>query len=724
MDSTKWTGQHNKQRVRKLELAYRITQNHYNKKAISIQAKIRHYNTVIKPEATHGSKCLTVNKKELRELEKYRNITDTVRRRRLKFYGHLKRMNENRLTKKIFNYIAKLKCTTGRMVETRKDVVKVGITEELFNNRENMRRLIDSARFPEDRPKPRPEIVWAEEQRRAVGEEMRRLWEGGKEEDEPEEGAFPFLSAWAGRALALSLSLSLSLSLYIYIIYIHTHTHTHTYIHVSGFSHAGIVPDDAAGRRVFSGISRFPRPFVPALHHNHLVPPSSALKTSMIRAVQISSLARRPVIGRALCGGLLPRLMSDIAVTSGHRMGAVNRGGVAISRLACEGARRQTLEARDAPPIVAMWLRRDVSGRASSQLPPPPPRTTSVGGFTVRGISLLLHAYPATVRRAVFHAVERTSVNDGAIAGLGCESIVQRRNDRAGETETIVRHDSHVRKSACSDLAGIEPGLPWWEASRLTAQPPRPRGSFALVFIDYVLISTILLNSTLASYQTRQLASNEFAALSYPHKARASGIQNMCTVEMANGTTARRQQMATPLATIRKYCDESCQSCAMNLQQAAFLLAALNLAADSSPVKREHCTPVGSLARSGDSAVYIDSRLLSTFYEALLKIYFQDIPPPRIKGQRTAFLRTRFAKKLRIYYRCRGSFYRSRVSLSQTRGIELMQEPCRTMPLVGGFPRGSPVSPALEFQRCLVPTSRLKIWVLRAAHISSLTHTC
>ncbi|KAJ8872437.1 hypothetical protein PR048_026041 [Dryococelus australis] len=33
-----------------------------------------------------------------------------------------------------------------------------------------------------------------------------------------------------------------------------------------------------------------------------------------------------------------------------------------------------------------------------------------------------------------------------------------------------------------------------------------------------------------------------------------------------------------------------------------------------------------------------------------------------------------------------------------------MWESCRTMPLVGGFPRGSPVSPALSFQRCSVLT--------------------
>ncbi|KAJ8875080.1 hypothetical protein PR048_022971 [Dryococelus australis] len=37
----------------------------------------------------------------------------------------------------------------------------------------------------------------------------------------------------------------------------------------SGFSHVGIVSDDAFSRRVFSGISRFPSPFIPELLHTH-----------------------------------------------------------------------------------------------------------------------------------------------------------------------------------------------------------------------------------------------------------------------------------------------------------------------------------------------------------------------------------------------------------------------------------------------------------------------
>ncbi|KAJ8866638.1 hypothetical protein PR048_032498 [Dryococelus australis] len=56
---------------------------------------------------------------------------------------------------------------------------------------------------------------------------------------------------------------------------------------------AGSLPDfhtdDAAGQQVFSEISRFPRPCIPALLHAHLTSPSSAFKTSMFRSVQISS---------------------------------------------------------------------------------------------------------------------------------------------------------------------------------------------------------------------------------------------------------------------------------------------------------------------------------------------------------------------------------------------------------------------------------------------------
>ncbi|KAJ8883244.1 hypothetical protein PR048_015084 [Dryococelus australis] len=46
-----------------------------------------------------------------------------------------------------------------------------------------------------------------------------------------------------------------------------------------GISQVGIVPDDAAGRRVFSAISRLPCTCIPTLLHSHLISPPSALKS-------------------------------------------------------------------------------------------------------------------------------------------------------------------------------------------------------------------------------------------------------------------------------------------------------------------------------------------------------------------------------------------------------------------------------------------------------------
>ncbi|KAJ8884562.1 hypothetical protein PR048_016419 [Dryococelus australis] len=57
-----------------------------------------------------------------------------------------------------------------------------------------------------------------------------------------------------------------------------------------GFSQVRIVLGDDAGRRVFSGISCFPRPGIPELLHSHLASPSSVLNTSLLRAARISQL--------------------------------------------------------------------------------------------------------------------------------------------------------------------------------------------------------------------------------------------------------------------------------------------------------------------------------------------------------------------------------------------------------------------------------------------------
>ncbi|KAJ8880942.1 hypothetical protein PR048_017415 [Dryococelus australis] len=60
-----------------------------------------------------------------------------------------------------------------------------------------------------------------------------------------------------------------------------------------GLSHEGIVPNDATGRRVFSGISHFPPPFIPALLHSHLNHPHwFSLKTRLSGFVCTVSVRR------------------------------------------------------------------------------------------------------------------------------------------------------------------------------------------------------------------------------------------------------------------------------------------------------------------------------------------------------------------------------------------------------------------------------------------------
>ncbi|KAJ8873917.1 hypothetical protein PR048_024753 [Dryococelus australis] len=62
---------------------------------------------------------------------------------------------------------------------------------------------------------------------------------------------------------------------------------------IPGFSHVGFVPDDATGRRVFSEISRFLPPFHSSAALYSPQSPSSALKTSLLKAARISSLHER-----------------------------------------------------------------------------------------------------------------------------------------------------------------------------------------------------------------------------------------------------------------------------------------------------------------------------------------------------------------------------------------------------------------------------------------------
>ncbi|KAJ8880050.1 hypothetical protein PR048_020673 [Dryococelus australis] len=86
---------------------------------------------------------------------------------------------------------------------------------------------------------------------------------------------------------------------------------------------------------------------------------------------------------------------------------------------------------------------------------PFPPGFSGISRFPRPCIRALLRTHPASPSSAL-----KTS--------MGTED--PRENP---PTNGIVRHESHMRKSRVI-RPGIELGSPWWEASRLTAQPPWP----------------------------------------------------------------------------------------------------------------------------------------------------------------------------------------------------------------------------------------------------------
>ncbi|KAJ8888859.1 hypothetical protein PR048_008353 [Dryococelus australis] len=101
-----------------------------------------------------------------------------------------------------------------------------------------------------------------------------------------------------------------------------------------GFSRVGIVADDAAGRRVFSGIFRFPGPLIPALLHPHLASPSSQNLDGPIPAFTWSDFAKPWKTEIRMAGpGIVPTApprslhLSTMAADLGSRFRTVSFGG-------------------------------------------------------------------------------------------------------------------------------------------------------------------------------------------------------------------------------------------------------------------------------------------------------------------------------------------------------------------------------------------------------------
>ncbi|KAJ8897959.1 hypothetical protein PR048_003317 [Dryococelus australis] len=164
-----------------------------------------------------------------------------------------------------------------------------------------------------------------------------------------------------------------------------------------GPSHVGIAPHDAAGRQIFSGISRFLRTCIPALLHTHLVSPSSALKTSMLRGAQISPLStphltvKRGEYGAApICKGGkkrdIPQKTRGPAASSGRNHTCENLGATpsgiepgSHSGTLLQGGSRSTLTRPD-PVYTIVYITRVCrlsTSTGESRLPAFPTRVRS-----------------------------------------------------------------------------------------------------------------------------------------------------------------------------------------------------------------------------------------------------------------------------------------------------------------------------------------------------------
>lgn len=195
----------NEQRIAKLQTAYRLTWAHYNKKCISIDAKLRHYTTVILPEATYAAETMVIEghskikdiekqeRKILRKIygavnnngiwmkrpqtelyQKIHTITEEIRKRRAQFYTHIYRMENSRTAKKLLNIITKSKCGTEWLTEVQKDLQHINIKN--LEDRTECRNKIKNVKF-EQRSSRQPGKKWTAERKKEHSERMKKFWE-------------------------------------------------------------------------------------------------------------------------------------------------------------------------------------------------------------------------------------------------------------------------------------------------------------------------------------------------------------------------------------------------------------------------------------------------------------------------------------------------------------------------------------------------------------------
>lgn len=200
------------ERARKMETAFRLCQNTYKSKSLSYQAKFKHYSTVVKPECLYAAETIAtkglsdLEKKERRFLRKilgpkkstdkftfrmrpnkelyqrFENITTTIKKRRLTFYGHIKRMGSERLTNRILTFQENRKTQVPWVKEVHRDLEKCGITADDIRNRKIFRQIVAEVKDLADEKTKKNRVFSAEERERA-SQRMKEYWRKRKEKE-------------------------------------------------------------------------------------------------------------------------------------------------------------------------------------------------------------------------------------------------------------------------------------------------------------------------------------------------------------------------------------------------------------------------------------------------------------------------------------------------------------------------------------------------------------
>ncbi|KAJ8882496.1 hypothetical protein PR048_014307 [Dryococelus australis] len=244
---------------------------------------------------------------------------------------------------------------------------------------------------------------------------------------------------------------------------------------------------------VFSGISRFPRPFTPALLHAHLASTSPALKTSVLRAAQISTLhyiqgyesLKWPAVGWFVARGEMNKATGrayDLTAGNSYLLLLKSCDGVGVGGGAVHCCDSEVSWAQQAcalyhtPPVPRgrSWIgQRLGDGRMYSRCfrarcPPSRPVHFAVRRRPVASALFGPHLTLPARLPLEFHGLSTLLLPLGALFTRST-CPWDGGNGRSPSKPADQRHLTRP---------GIEPGSPWWEASVLIVQPPCPHEKY------------------------------------------------------------------------------------------------------------------------------------------------------------------------------------------------------------------------------------------------------